>query len=471
MLFWSTPAVAQNLVQNGGFSSNLDGWQSFGSGVASTWDSSDAGGASGSAKLTATAANPQGGIQQTFPVTAGYSYEFTASHRGTPGAGGVVFGFGNPYTVTYGVINNLWRSDSQVLHAVPGVTTGSVRLAVERADSTAYFDAVSVVQLPTAIREFRAQPASIAQGQCASLFVAASSATSLTIDQGVGALQESFNAQWLVPNRCPTVTTTYTLTVSGPTGTGTRQATVTVVPPPTATFTATPSTISEGDVSSLSWTTTHATTISIDNGIGAVAANGTTAVSPSTTTTYTLTANGIAGTVTKQVTVTVTPPKPQISFTASPRIIPEGESSRLSWIVQNATDVVIDHGLGSRPLSGSASVSPAVTTTYRLTATGPGGSSSAQATVTVLTAPVITFTATPSTIARGSAATLAWTVDDATFVVIDNGIGQQPPTGALDVRPEHTTTYLLTATGPGGVRQAQVTIAVQALGRRRAVRH
>lgn len=284
------PALAQNLVQNGDFSSSLSGWQSFGSGVASTWESGDAG---GSAKLTATSTTPRGGIEQTVAVTAGYSYEFSASHRGTPGAGSVVFGFGNPYTVTYGVLNNVWRSDTQVLHAVPGITAATVRLSVERADSTAYFDAVRIVQLPTAIREFRAQPASIAQGQCASLTVAASSATSLNIDQGVGALQESFNAQWFIPNRCPTTTTTYTLTVSGPTGTVTRQATITVVPPPIATFAATPTSISEGDAATLTWTTTNATSVFIDNGIGTVAANGTVSVTPSATTTYTLTAIGI----------------------------------------------------------------------------------------------------------------------------------------------------------------------------------
>jgi hypothetical protein len=62
-------------------------------------------------------------------------------------------------------------------------------------------------------------------------------------------------------------------------------------------------------------------------------------------------------------------------------------------------------------------------------------------------------------------------VTDATLVMIDNGVGAQAPNGALEIRPIETTTYLLTATGPGGVRQAQVTITVQLTGRRRAVRH
>jgi hypothetical protein len=220
------PVLAQNLIQNGGFASSLGGWQQQGS-VTATWDSSDAAGTptSGSAKLAAPASNSQGGLQQSFSVTPGYSYEFSASSRGVPFAGSVTFGFQHPYRVTYNVINNLWRSDSVVLHAVPSASTGSIELSMNNASAgaSAFFDQVSVVQLPTAIRSFTASSPSIAQGQCASLMIAASSATSLSIDQGVGALQESFNAQWLVPNRCPTTTTTYTLTVSGPTGTVTAK--------------------------------------------------------------------------------------------------------------------------------------------------------------------------------------------------------------------------------------------------------
>jgi hypothetical protein len=468
------PLLAQNLIQNGGFASSLGGWQQQGS-VTATWDSSDAAGAatSGSAKLTAPASSSQGGLQQSFSVTPGYSYEFSASSRGVPFAGSMTFGFQHPYRLTSNVVNNLWRSDSVVLHAVPSATIGSIQLSINNASAgaSAFFDQVSAVQLPTAIRSFTPLSSSIAQGQCTRISFEASSATSISIDQGVGAFPESFNARWLTPNLCPQTTTTYTLTVSGPTGSTTRQATITVVPPPTATFSATPLSISEGEAATLSWTTTNAASVSIDNGVGTVSASGTTSVSPSTTTTYTLTASGIGGTTTKQVSVTVTPPKPRINFNASPRTIAEGESSTLSWSVLNATGVSIDHGIGSRPASGSMSVSPAATTTYRLNATGPGGSSSAQATVTVLAAPVITFSAAPGTITRGSASTLAWTVTDATVVVIDNGVGAQPPNGALEVRPTDTTTYLLTASGPGGVRQAQVTITVQVSSRRRAVRH
>ena len=70
-------------------------------------------------------------------------------------------------------------------------------------------------------------------------------------------------------------------------------------------FSASPSTITVGESSTLSWSATDATSVTIDNGIGSVALTGTTAVNPTTTTTYTLTATNVAGSVTATTTVTV----------------------------------------------------------------------------------------------------------------------------------------------------------------------
>ena len=56
-------------------------------------------------------------------------------------------------------------------------------------------------------------------------------------------------------------------------------------------FSAVPSTITAGESSTLSWSVTDASSVTIDNTIGSVALTGTTAVNPTTTTTYTLTAN------------------------------------------------------------------------------------------------------------------------------------------------------------------------------------
>jgi len=78
-------------------------------------------------------------------------------------------------------------------------------------------------------------------------------------------------------------------------------------PPPTVTFTAAPTTITSGGSSTLTWTTSGATKVSIDQGVGDVALNGSVAVTPAGARTYTLTASG-AGAKTASVTISVSVP-------------------------------------------------------------------------------------------------------------------------------------------------------------------
>jgi len=70
-------------------------------------------------------------------------------------------------------------------------------------------------------------------------------------------------------------------------------------------FVSSPGTIVSGKQSSLAWSTKNATSVSIDQGIGTVAAVGNATVSPTQTTTYTLTAQGPNGPVVRKVTVTL----------------------------------------------------------------------------------------------------------------------------------------------------------------------
>lgn len=81
-----------------------------------------------------------------------------------------------------------------------------------------------------------------------------------------------------------------------------------------------------------------------------------------------------------------TPPPPLAAPTAtlaaSPDVIQQGQSTTLTWQTNNASDITID-GLGTVSASGSGTVSPGSSTTYTLTAKGPGGSQGASARVTV----------------------------------------------------------------------------------------
>jgi peptidoglycan-associated lipoprotein len=81
-------------------------------------------------------------------------------------------------------------------------------------------------------------------------------------------------------------------------------------PPRIDAFSAEPSSIQRGQSATLSWSVANATDISIDQGLGQIAANGMRQVFPANTTTYTLTARGGGGSLTRSATVTVTAPPP-----------------------------------------------------------------------------------------------------------------------------------------------------------------
>ena len=79
---------------------------------------------------------------------------------------------------------------------------------------------------------------------------------------------------------------------------------------PAVTLTAEPSTIEKGQSSTLSWTSTNATSLDLQPGVGSVQAEGSSTVTPDDSTTYTITATGPGGTATATARVTVTTPPP-----------------------------------------------------------------------------------------------------------------------------------------------------------------
>src|SRR5262249_42949796 len=77
---------------------------------------------------------------------------------------------------------------------------------------------------------------------------------------------------------------------------------------PTVTLQANPTTINKGDASTLNWSSTNATQLTISPEVGAVAPEGSTKVAPSDSTTYTITASGPGGSADSTVRVTVSAP-------------------------------------------------------------------------------------------------------------------------------------------------------------------
>jgi len=222
---------------------------------------------------------------------------------------------------------------------------------------------------------------------------------------------------------------------------------------------ADPESIFIGESTTLSWSFPNATLVTIDNGIGEVPGTGSVTVMLDNTTTYTATAEGCWGTVSDSITIEVREYPPTIIISAYPEIINLGGSATLTWSSTNATSCVIEPDVGDVATTGSTTVSPSETTTYTITATGPGGTAIASVTVAIA-APTVEISADPEIINLGESATLSWSSTNATSCVIEPGIGSVDVSGSIAVSLTTPTTYTITATGPGGTTTDSVTVTV-----------
>ena len=74
--------------------------------------------------------------------------------------------------------------------------------------------------------------------------------------------------------------------------------------------------------------------------------------------------------------------------------------------------------------------------------------------------PTVTLQAAPATIQRGQTATLTWSSSNATTLNLAPGVGNVAPQGSSTVTPAGSTTYTITATGPGGMADASTRVTV-----------
>jgi hypothetical protein len=256
-------------------------------------------------------------------------------------------------------------------------------------------------------------------------------------------------------------TFTVTVTATGGQKTHTATTTLTVVSLPVITnFVAAPNTITAGQATTLSWTVTGATSLSLSSAGSISPSAKSETVYPTATTTYTLTASNTSGSATANVKVVVLPVIS--SFVASSQYIHPGQSSELTWTTKGATSVSIDHGVQSGlGVASTVSVSPSTTTTYTLTAANASGTATATVTVNVGLPPAIsTFTASPSSIAPGQGVVLSWKVAAATTYSISPGVGKLTGT-SVKVSPSVSTQYTLTATNLFGTSTATAKVTVQ----------
>jgi len=288
--------------------------------------------------------------------------------------------------------------------------------------------------------------------------------------------------------------TTFTLTVTrtGCSGveTLTRQITINTTPTPTASFAANPSDIELGNSTTLQWTATPGSTVTITpspvagsgmSGPQSVSASGSLTIRPTAINqipgyTYTLTVTGDGcspQTITKTAVVTVRPVAVApacpniISFTADSCVL-SGESSTLRWNVVDSDFITISGPGISQTFStnpngiGSLVVNPTTDSTYSITTTrsgsctaaSPPSPTTASVTVRIRQPPTVNnFAASPALIDAGQTSRLTWNESSNVANVQITSVGGDtntytvpPGQRFLDVRPPSTTTYTITVT-------------------------
>jgi outer membrane protein OmpA-like peptidoglycan-associated protein len=168
---------------------------------------------------------------------------------------------------------------------------------------------------------------------------------------------------------------------------------------------------------------------------------------------------------TASATVAVAKPTAELSVSAAQ--INCGDSSQLKWTSSDAPHVEITP-VGSVGASGEQAVQPRQTTSYQLSALGPGGTATSGATVNVNTAVQANLSLSPAEIqykrvgdkiVQQGSSVLNWTAANASTVSI-NPLGTVNPNGSqtLQIAPQksgpgpvdETVTYTLNATNECG---------------------
>lgn len=228
-----------------------------------------------------------------------------------------------------------------------------------------------------------------------------------------------------------------------------------------------------GQSVTLSWTTANVSSVSINQGVGSVAFNGSQTVSPNVSTIYTLTAIGPDGIITCVGSVVVQEdPDDEVltcdAFTASPGALTQSGVTTLIWNTSNATAVSINNGIGAVSVDGSRLVTVNTDTTFTLTAVRGSQSVTCATSIAIVPNGVVpscdAFTVTPNRVRSGEDVVLSWNTSNATNVSINQGIGSVAVDGTRSVRLDSNTTFVLTANNGSAITSCQVTATIESGG-------
>jgi hypothetical protein len=504
-IYWETEGFASVTV-NGQTMSVVNGSKTFGNITTTTTYTLVATSANGSANCTATVT--VGCLPPIVaPTCQSRGYDFTAARFVWNGTAFTQTITHAEYaaTVTGNNTNASWTSNKPALAVIASTNAAFREYAGGASGSISKCDIGSgcynittiemcgngsvVVPVPTCTMTPAAT--TITSGQTVPLVWTTTNAASASLtDFGVVANSGTVTTPALNANK------TYTLTVLGVNGqTVSCQSVITVTTtsdplPRCDAFTASPTTIVRGASAVLNWATTNATSVSIDNGVGQVAVDGTFSVAPLATTLYTLTASDAKNqrhTCTVTVTVEdIANPLPRCdAFTVAPTALPVGGGNvNLNWSTTNATGVSISPNPGAVAVDGAATVAITSTTNFVLTATNATNTTSCQVTATVETgggggggsnSPRCELSVSDSKIELGDSVKLTWDSSRATSLLIEDksakhtvvttdGLSSSAKDrlmdGTITVSPKKDTTYVLTVKKGSKTRTCTVKVDI-----------
>ncbi|MCK9371452.1 hypothetical protein M0R04_16170, partial [Candidatus Dojkabacteria bacterium] len=262
-----------------------------------------------------------------------------------------------------------------------------------------------------------------------------------------------------------------------------------VTPPSVCTITdfrASPTSITSGASSTLSWSTANCTNVSISPTVGVVNTFGSTPVTPTSDTTYTINAsNSNSNAQPQQVTITVNQVQQQMTGTltaSSPSCtIASGNNTcaiPFTWNTVNpvsaATSTVthdwatvgtgnnnsktfnISNGTQSYYLYNSGTLLDTETVSASCASGSAWNGSYCAPTVITDTCTINNFTASDYYLTRGESSVISWSTTNCTSATIYPTLGPVNPNGGSEsVAPTASTTYTLTARGATGGDKVQ----------------
>ncbi len=164
---------------------------------------------------------------------------------------------------------------------------------------------------------------------------------------------------------------------------------------PSCSIKVAPASITQGQSTTLTWSTKNASSATLSPSVGIVATSGSLVLSPSASTQYILTVRGSGryanSTARCSAYVRVSAPvvpAPTCTLTALPTTIEKGQSSTLTLASTNSISASLNQGIGTVGTTSVTNVAPTVTTSYTATVQNAAGKqATCRASVNVTTPP------------------------------------------------------------------------------------